>query len=510
MEVSRAQPDRVECHPFFARRLVRQAIALRQGIRGSGKLCSMDRCVAGLTLALAASLLATSSAAARRDGIATESCNGCHLGGQEPAVRLLASPMNPSVGQTVAITLEIDAVNGSVGGFYLKLDGAGTLQAAANSGIQSFDRTSLGHSAPKMASSGVVRFAFDYTAPSTPGGVVFHAYAVSGNGDNTSRGDGVGETQLLLASGCTGQLYTVDYDGDGYGAVEYGQKLDCSMPEGYAARDGDCQEYAPEIHPGAAELCNEKDEDCDGKLDEGLPIGPQYVDKDGDGYGAGTESIMDCSSPKGYAADSHDCNDNVASTHPKADEVCNFVDDDCDGRTDEGVRPSCGVGWCRRLADSCTGTVCTPGKPRAEECNAFDDDCDDKLDEDVTCPNGAKCIEGTCGGAPAATDAGTNARTDAGSDSASEPDAKPAAAAGSGSQANANAACTAGAQARDPKCAQAEPSSGRDDSGCSLIRPTPQSGADRKAFAWTLALSLALVLARPIVRRKRQQKRECG
>jgi Putative metal-binding motif len=454
----------------------------------------MNRWVAGLALAVAASLVATSPAAARRDGIATESCNGCHLGGQEPAVRLLASPMHPSVGQIVSITLEIDAVNGSVGGFYLKLEGAGSLQAAAGSGIRSFDASSLGHSAPKMASGGVVRFGFNYTAPATPGGVVFRAFAVSGNGDNTSRGDGAGEAQLLLAAGCTGQLYTVDYDGDGYGAVEYGQKLDCSPPDGYAARDGDCQEYAPEIHPGATELCNHKDEDCDGKLDEGLPIGPQYADKDGDGYGAGTESIMDCSSPKGYAADAHDCNDNVASTHPKADEVCNFVDDDCDGRTDEGVRPSCGVGWCRRLADSCTGSVCTPGKPRAEECNAFDDDCDDVLDEDVTCPGGARCIEGRCG---VPGDAAPS--SDAGSEGAAEAGAEPAAAAGSGSQAHASAECATDAQVKKPGCEDAATPSSSDAGGCGVARPGRESGA--------ALLVCAYALLRAGVRRSRKRKR---
>jgi hypothetical protein len=444
----------------------------------------MDRCVGSLTLALAAALFAPNLASARRDGIATESCNGCHQGGQEPTVRLLASSMNPSLGEMVAITLEIEAANGAVGGFYLKLDGAGSLRAAAGGGIQVFDPTSLGHSAPRAASGGVTRFEFNWTAPSTPGGVIFRVWAVSGNGDNTSRGDGVGEAQLLLAYGCTGELYTVDLDGDGFGAVEYGQKRDCSMPEGYAPRDGDCMEYAPEVHPDAAERCNDSDDDCDGKVDEGLPIGPQYRDSDGDGYGYGAESIMDCSSPKGYAADSHDCDDDVATTHPQASEVCNLIDDDCDGRTDEGVRPACGVGWCRRLADSCTQAICTPGKPRAEECNAFDDDCDDIADEGATCPGGARCSEGRCLSLTAAD-------TDGGADSPPEQGSEAAGAGGSGSRASPSVACSAGAQAKEAGCAQPAPSSERDEGGCSITRVGRESQAYWPALALALAFSAA-------------------
>jgi hypothetical protein len=448
----------------------------------------MNRWVACLALGLAAALFSPTPAAARRDGIATESCNGCHHGGQEPGVRVLAASMNPALGQMLAITLEIDAVNGSVGGFYLKAD-AGSLQAAANSGIQTFDSSSLGHNAPKAASGGVVRFTFNWTAPSTPGGVVLHAWAVSGNGDNTPQGDGAGEGELLLAFGCTGQLYTLDPDGDGYGSVDYGQRRDCSLPDGYAPRDGDCLEYNADVHPDAAERCNKLDDDCDGKLDEGLPIGPQYPDADGDGYGSGAEPIMDCSSPKGYAAEAHDCDDHVATTHPQATEVCNLVDDNCDGRIDEGVRPACGVGWCRRLADSCSASFCTPGKPRAEECNALDDDCDEIVDEDATCPGGMRCNGGQCLPLTAAdADSGTDISPD-------QPGAKPAGsgAGGSGTRANANAACSAGARANEPGCMQSAPSTDSD-SGCSVARTKRSSDPGWPALG--LAFAVAWVLAR--------------
>lgn len=450
----------------------------------------MIRCAACVALGLAAALFSPSAASARRDGIATDSCNGCHRGGQDPGVRVTASSMNPSAGQMITLTVEIDAVNGPVGGFYLKAD-SGTLRAAANSGIQSFDAMSVGHSSPKQASSGVVRFTVDWTAPSTPGGVIFDAHAVSANGDNSTQGDGVGEAQLTLAFGCSGALYTGDPDGDGFGAAEYGQKRDCSMPAGFAPRDGDCQEYAAEVHPDAAERCNHMDDDCDGKLDEGLPIGPQYPDHDGDGYGIGTQTIMDCSSPKGYAADSRDCDDDAATTHPKADEVCNLVDDDCDDRTDENVRPSCGVGWCRRVSPSCDPAFCEPGKPRAEECNLFDDDCDDSVDEDATCPAGNRCSEGRCVplGAAGADVAGMPRVND------------PAGSGGDGAQANAAAGCSAGASASEPGCTPPA-AAASEDGGCSAFRVNRQTPSGLSAVVG--ACLLTCFASR---RRRRTQRR---
>ncbi|MEY4582610.1 MAG: hypothetical protein RL701_7313 [Pseudomonadota bacterium] len=435
---------------------------------------------------LSAALTTPTIAFARRDGIAADSCNGCHRGGQEPTVRLLASSSTPALGQMITLTVEIAAVNGPVGGFYLKTDGSGLLRAAAGSGIQMFDAISVGHSSPKQASAGVVRFTVDWTAPSQPGGVVFMVHAVSGNGDNSSQGDGVGEAQLSLAYGCSGELYTADPDGDGFGAIEYGQRRDCSTPQGFAARDGDCQEYEKEIHPDAAERCNHMDDDCDGKVDEGLPIGLQYPDHDGDGYGFGTDTVMDCNSPKGYAAEARDCDDAVATTHPKAEEVCNLIDDNCDGRTDENVRPACGVGWCRRLSPSCDPSFCKPGEPRAEECNAFDDDCDDRADEDATCPAGKRCSGGTCLPLMAAGGGESGA-----AGSVAVADAGPAGPGGSVAQASAAGGCSGSGQAANELCripAQAANQATSRAGGCSVAHVGGQTDG-----AWWLALVLGSV-----------------
>lgn len=61
----------------------------------------------------------------------------------------------------------------------------------------------------------------------------------SANGDNTQRGDGEGQAFFSTAYGCVSTKYYHDYDGDRYGAVASGYTMNCSLPQSYAADDGD-------------------------------------------------------------------------------------------------------------------------------------------------------------------------------------------------------------------------------------------------------------------------------
>ncbi|MFN0217052.1 MAG: LamG-like jellyroll fold domain-containing protein [Saprospiraceae bacterium] len=62
-----------------------------------------------------------------------------------------------------------------------------------------------------------------------------------------------------------------------------------------------------------------------------------YYDADNDGYGNSDLPSASCSQPTGFVIDATDCNDANAAIHPAASEVCNSIDDDCDGQVDEGV-----------------------------------------------------------------------------------------------------------------------------------------------------------------------------
>jgi len=106
---------------------------------------------------------------------------------------------------------------------------------------------------------------------------------------------------------------------------------------GFADLDGalGC-EYKCPVFPKQPETCNGKDDDCDGVIDEGVKL-TFYRDADGDGFGDPASTTQACAAPPGYVANNTDCNDANVAVHPGAPEMCNQIDDDCNGTTDVGA-----------------------------------------------------------------------------------------------------------------------------------------------------------------------------
>jgi hypothetical protein len=88
--------------------------------------------------------------------------------------------------------------------------------------------------------------------------------------------------------------------------------------------------------------CDTLNNDCDGQTDEGLQY-TYYRDADGDGYGTSAVIIQACSVPSGYVTNSTDCNDSNAAINPGAADVCDSIDNNCNGTVNDGV--SCSLTW---------------------------------------------------------------------------------------------------------------------------------------------------------------------
>ncbi|MCP4805268.1 MAG: hypothetical protein GY884_07955 [Proteobacteria bacterium] len=130
-----------------------------------------------------------------------------------------------------------------------------------------------------------------------------------------------------------GAVFYEDRDDDGYGSDVTTEA--CTAPDGYTDETGDCDDGNGGVFPGADELCNDRDDDCDDEIDEDAVDGTAYYDDaDLDGYG-GTDTVELCDAPSWGGDVSDDCDDADPEVNPGADEVCgNGLDDDCDTEVD--------------------------------------------------------------------------------------------------------------------------------------------------------------------------------
>ena len=177
-----------------------------------------------------------------------------------------------------------------------------------------------------------------------------------------------------------------DTDADGYTL--------CSI----AGAPFDCNDQLAFVHPEAPELCNGIDDDCDGKVDEEIP---------------GTGESCDTGLPGVCADGTTECSGGTLQclSLQSSPEVCDNLDNDCDGTVDEdvpGTGESCDTGLPGVCADGVTQCVdgsltCLASvEPTAEICDNLDNDCDGTPDDDVagtgeSCDTGLPgvCADGT-------------------------------------------------------------------------------------------------------------------
>ena len=129
----------------------------------------------------------------------------------------------------------------------------------------------------------------------------------------------------LLLVGCPGDVSVcddplrdglIDEDGDGFAA------------------DLDCDDTDPDVYPGAPERCGRTDHDCDGiegDEDHAIDRATVFADADRDGFGDPRARLDTCEVPDGHVANDGDCDDTRADVHPKAVDVADGYDNDCDG-----------------------------------------------------------------------------------------------------------------------------------------------------------------------------------
>ena len=181
------------------------------------------------------------------------------------------------------------------------------------------------------------------------------------------------------------EAFYADADRDGYGDPDDGTEA-CSAPPDHVDNAEDCDDGDAGIHPGADELCDEVDNDCDGDIDEEGGDEPRYADEDGDGYGDPDVSEAGCGGSGWGVDNAEDCDDADPDVFPGAEERCNGEDDDCDGDPDEDE-----IDWDDDGYDVCADQDCDDRDPLVGpdgdtdgdgEGDCYDDDDDgDGLDD---------------------------------------------------------------------------------------------------------------------------------
>jgi len=225
-----------------------------------------------------------------------------------------------------------------------------------------------------------------------------------GDGMFGSQWNGCGvDGDVIITNGLNEILFDLDDPDFGTGGtVEFCLvELDLDN-DGWLISEGDCDNNDAEVFPGADEICDGVDNNCDGFIDEGFIIDTYWLDADNDGYGDINFSTTSCFIPEGYVPNSTDCNDEDENINPGISEICDGIDNNCDGLTDEGFitsqyfldsdndgfgNPNSSVISCfmpdgyANNGDDCNDFNENINPESPEICNNADDNCSGEIDE---------------------------------------------------------------------------------------------------------------------------------
>ena len=212
--------------------------------------------------------------------------------------------------------------------------------------------------------------------------------------------------QCVPASGSCEECFDPDRDGFGVGST--------------CAEVGDCDQTNPDSYPGAPEICDGLDNDCDGKEDEELGDTTYYADRDRDGAGDPENGVQACERPSGTVTNGDDCDDGEPTVYAGAPELCDEIDNNCNDVVDEGAvardfypdgdgdgfgdADAGALSSCEPIPGSVTNnTDCDDGNGLVspsgfESCDdGLDNDCDGALDcDDSDCSDDSACTAVSC------------------------------------------------------------------------------------------------------------------
>lgn len=198
--------------------------------------------------------------------------------------------------------------------------------------------------------------------------------------------------------GTVDEVTTRDLDGDG--------SLGASCP----GVGEDCDDNDAAVWPGADEICDGLDNDCNELIDDGLPEVEYFVDADGDGFGEqGSQGVFSCEPVDGAVDNALDCDDLTSDRSPAVGDSCNLIDDNCDGEVDEnsdgratfyadldgdgygsatgdtvdGCREAEEPGWSLDPRDCNDGDRNIRPDQLDATCDGVDDNCNTAVDEDA-------------------------------------------------------------------------------------------------------------------------------